>query len=358
MRKNERMISMKKLLCLFMAAVSVLTVLAGCAGKPADPTTVPTEVTQSPEEAAVYKVLMIGQSLAQDTIWLLYDVLKAEMPDKEFVVGDIYKSTDLGEHVENIKANAPVYVYYEYTEAGRRRYEDYTIDDALKGQQWDLIMFNDATYNTTQARDYEDGDHEFMIDHIRKTAAPGYRLAYNATGARPTSAELYTPGRAKAPENNRENLIARFDGGKRNLYYSMICANIEKYIETNEEFDLVFYTGTALQYASETHGVPEALPERTIDLYRDYVHLSDFGRLLVAYQLYAQIYGLEELTEVNVDVIKARDRATSREQVFGDLQITQEGKDAIIASVNYALKNPNTAPPQTAREPAMLEPLP
>ena len=38
-------------------------------------------------------------------------------------------------------------------------------------------------------------------------------------------------------------------------------------------------------------------------------------------------------------------------------EITQEGKEAIIASVNYALKNPNTNPPQTARQPATLEPI-
>ena len=307
-------------------------------------------------EKPVYKVLMIGQSLAQDTVWFLYDVLKAEMPDREFLVGDIYKSIPLKEHKKNIMENAPTYIYYECSAEGRKRYKDHTIDAALKSQRWDLIIFNDATYPTTQEREFLDGDHEFMIDHIRKTAAPGYRLAYNATGARPTSAELYAPGRAQPPENNRKNLIERFEGGKRNLYFSKVCANIKKYIETNKEFDLVFHTGTALQYASETHGVPEALPERTIDLYRDYVHLSDFGRLLVAYQVYAQIFGLEELTQVNVDMIKAADRATEREQAFGDLQITQEGKDAIIASVNYALKNPNTEPPQTAREPAILEP--
>ena len=144
-------------------------------------------------------------------------------------------------------------------------------------------------------------------------------------------------------------------GGSRNLYYDKICANIKKYIETNEEFDYVFHTGTAIQYASETHGVPEADLLRDYELYRDYVHLSDFGRLLVAYQIYAQIFTPEKLENVKVNLIKKEMRATSLEQNFGDLEITQKHKDAIIASVNYALQHPNEVPPQTARPAAILE---
>lgn len=97
--------------------------------------------------------------------------------------------------------------------------------------------------------------------------------------------------------------------------------------------------------------------EREYDLYRDYTHLSDFGRLIVAYQIYAQLFGLEELTQVNVNLIEDHMRATSREKAFGDLEITEAHKAAIIASVNYALKNPNQAPAQTARTQAVLEPL-
>lgn len=348
---------MKKILCLCMAGISIFTGLAGCAGGSSVQTEpAATELTQSPEEAAVYKILMIGQSLAQDTVWQLYNVLKAEMPDKEFFVADIYASIALGDHKKNILENAAVYHYYEFSAAGKTHTESYTIDAALKAQQWDLIIFNDATYPSTQEAEFLDGDHAFMIEHIRKTAAPGFRLAYNATWANPTSAELYKPERRQPPESFRGNYMSRFNGN-RNLYYSMICENMKKYIETNEEFDLVFHTGTAIQYASETHGVPEADPNRNYDLYRDYVHLSDLGRLIAAYQVYAQYFGLEELTSVNLDVVEANMRATYREEAFGDLVLTQQHKDAIIASVNYALKNPNTIPPQTAREPAFLEPL-
>ena len=132
---------------------------------------------------------------------------------------------------------------------------------------------------------------------------------------------------------------------------------METYIEPNEDFDFVFHSGTAIQYASEVHGVPEAAEDRNYELYRDYTHLSDFGRLMVAYQWYAQIFGLEELREVHVDLIRAVMRATYGEQAYGDIVITDRHKAAIIASVNYALQNPNQAPTDTIRDTAVLEPL-
>ena len=354
---------MKKLLCLCMAGISMLTGLAGCAAPPSETTPVstepvPTEVTQPPEEASVFKVLLIGQSLGQDTVWLLETVLKAEMPDKEFVVGDIYESIALGDHRKNILNDAAVYKYYKFTNGTYTKMEGVSINMALRDEWWDVIIFNDSTYATTQASEFQDGDHAFMIKHIRENAIPGYRLAYNATGANPTSAILWTgPDRRKAEVGVHQRFEREF-GGSRNLYYDRICSNIETYIETNEEFDLVLHGGTALQYASETYGVPEADVERKYDLYRDYVHLSDFGRLIVAYQLYAQMFGLEKIEDVKVDMIRQDMRATDRERKFGDLEITQKHKDALIASVNFALANPNKVPEQTARPAAILEPLP
>lgn len=304
-------------------------------------------------EEKVRKVLLIGQSLGNDTVWLLYDVLRAEMPDQEFVVGNIYASVYLAQHRKNIEANEPAYYYYKFADDTLVTTEGYTIDAALKDEKWDLIIFNEGTYPSTQEKEFVDGDHAFMIDHIRKTAEPGFLLAYNTTGANPTNALLWGEDRRRPPANVQERFMREF-GGSRNKYYDALCANFRKYIETNEEYDLVFHTGTALQYASETYGIPEADPQRNYDLYRDYVHLSDFGRLMVAYQLYAQLFGLEKLEDVKVQVVKEEHRHKESKR-FGDLQITQQHKDAIIASVNWALANPYKVPEQTARPEAFLK---
>lgn len=346
---------MKKFLCFCMAGVTAMMGFAGCTSAPADTTAPDTTAvaTQPPEEAKVFKVLLIGQSLGQDTVWLLQQVLSTEMPDKEFLVADIYESIALGQHKANIQQDAAIYHYHKFTDAGHDHMQGVSIYQALKDEVWDLILFNDATYPTTQAKEFEDGDHAFMIDYIRENAAPGFKLGYNATWANPTDAKLWDESRRSIPENVHERYATVF-GGSRNKYYECICNNIKTYIETNKEFDIVVHPGTAIQYASETYGVPEGSLDHNYELYRDYVHLSDYGRLLVAYQLYAEIFGLEKLETVNVDLVTADMRIHS-EQKYGDLVITQQHKDAIIASVNWALKHPNENPPQTAREPAILE---
>lgn len=346
---------MKKLIALFLCAVFVPGCFAGCGTDDSTPETTAAP-TQSPEEAAVFKVLMIGQSHAQDSVWLLYEVLKAEMPDQEFLVVDVYQPIDMNEHVQNLKTDAAVYDYCENRDGTVNTIENYRLSVAIRQEQWDLIIFNEATWPQIQDSQHTDGDIQFLTDYIRQNAIPGYKLAYNATWSHPVTNVVYGEGRANAPDGFRSKYEQLF-GGDKIKHFAQVCHVIETYVETDPDYDFVFHSGTAIQYASETHGVPEGDPERSYDLYRDYTHLSDFGRLIVAYLIYAQIFGLEELTEVNVNVIKEHMRATQREKAFGDLVITEAHKQAIIASVNYALKNPNKAPPQTARESAILEPL-
>jgi len=345
---------MKKFLCLCMAGISAVMGLAGCAGAPGETTPATTVATQPQEEADVFKILMVGQSLAQDTVWFLEQVIRTEMPDRKVLVADVYESLALEDHRKNIENGAAIYHYYKFSDGTMHHMQNVTIESALRDEWWDLIIFNDSTYATTQASEFEDGDHAFMINYFRETAKPGFKLAYNATWANPTDALLWDNDRRDIPANVHERFAREF-GGSRNLYYDKICANIKQYIENNPEYDMVFHPGTAIQYATETHGVPEAALDRNYELYRDYVHMSDYGRLLVAYQLYAQLFGLEKLEAVNVDVIKAEQRFSNRESKYGDIEITQQHKDAIIASVNYALAHPNEVPPQTAREPAFLQ---
>ncbi len=344
---------MKKTVVLLLAAVLLMGLFSGCGEKTPEETTVP---TQSPEEAAVFKILMIGQSHAQDSVWLLFDVLKAEMPDKEFLVVDVYRPTNLDEHVTNIKNRAPLYDRYVNRSGEVEHTPNVTITDVIMEENWDLVVFTEAAWNQTQDQHYKDGDFAFMIRHIRDYVTPGCKLAYNATWAQPVTKLLYGADRRTAPASFRSQ-FSQYFGGDRLAHFAQICKMMETYVETNDAFDIVFHSGTAIQYASETFGVPEAEEGHSYELYRDYTHLSDFGRLMVAYLWYAQIFGLEEINDVKVDVIPKAMRATSREQAYGDLQITDEHKAAIIASVNFALAHPNEAPEQFVRDTAILEPL-
>lgn len=347
---------MKKMLTFALCAVLAFGMLSGC-GNAAAGESQPTEYTQSPEEAAVLKILMIGQSHAQDSVWLLADVLKAHMPDKEFLVVDVYQPLTIAQHIENIKTDAAVYDYIEFRGDGTyHKLEGYRISVALKQEQWDLIIFNEATWPQINDTTHTNGNIQWLTDYIRETAAPGFQLAYNATWSHPVTNIVYEEGRATPPDIMPTRYLELF-GGDKLEHFAKLCQIIETYVETDPDYSYVFHGGTALQYAAETHGVPEGDRERKYDLFRDYTHLSDFGRLIVAYQIYAQLFSPEGLTEIKIDKIPRNMRATSREQAFGDVEITQAHKDAIIASVNYALENPNKAPEQVIRQEAIMEPL-
>ena len=304
------------------------------------------------------KILMIGQSHAQDASWLVYEALKAQMPDREFLVADTYKSTNLAEHVQNIKNEVAGYTYYEFTESGKyTETTKTTINAAVVKHDWDLIVFNEATWpQVIGEHEYTDGDFDYFTNYIKEHATPGYKFAYNATWAQPIAAGLYdtTAGRRETTATFRETFTKNF-GGNRLTHFKIISKRMKDFVEVDPDYDLVIHSGTAIQYASETLGVAECDPTWTYELYRDYTHLGDFGRLLVAYQWYAQIFGLEKLETVEVETIAENMRVPGARDK-GDITVTDEMKNAIIASVNYALKHPNEAPPQM-RETPILEPL-
>ena len=118
----------------------------------------------------------------------------------------------------------------------------------------------------------------------------------------------------------------------------------KKYLVNHTGFDKIIYNAKPIQYAWDVLGVPEWDDLQQMDLFRDYTHLSDFGRLIVAYQWYAQMFNIQELDAVNVDVIPARLRATSRQSRLGDLEITQKHKDILMESVNATLQDPFAMP--------------
>ena len=78
------------------------------------------------------------------------------------------------------------------------------------------------------------------------------------------------------------------------------------------------------------------------NLWRDYTHLADFGRLIAAHSFYTQFTG-EPITQVNIDRIPAELRHR-RARELGDLEITEEMKQVLIAAANHALEDPWTVP--------------
>ena len=334
---------MKKIIALLLCSVLTLSLFAGCQ-TPAENPPDTTPVTQSPEDAAVLKILNIGNSHGQDSAWLLYDVLKAEIPEQEILVADLYYSGALAEHVDNAKKDAPVYNYYENTSGKWSTTQNTTIAYGLQAHYWDYVVFNESSRHLGLDKWMTNGNLEWFIDYIDQQLNYDYKLVYNMTWSNPTDDTFYTdPNRMQPPSTFRDSYLIDY-GFNRVRHYNALVKKTKQYIEPNEAFDHVLHLATPVQYATEILKAPQADSMRIMDMYRDYTHLSDFARLLVAYMWYAELFGISEITDVKIDVIPANMRATSREKAMGDLEITKEHKEIIIESVSHALKNPLSIP--------------
>ncbi len=306
------------------------------------------------EEDQVMKILSIGQSHSQDSIWLLQEVLQTEMPDEEFFVAECLRSVTMVDHVKNANNDTAVYSYCVNTDGEWVWNENWTIRQALQAQRWDYVVINESSrylgLESTMKKGYVTQMAEFVHDNIDYD----FKLLYNWTWTTPTDQTFYDENFEPLPSSTFWGNYQKDYQADRTVHYDSMLAMLEKYVIPVEGIDGVLYSATPIQYATEVMGVPQAevtdedltkLPYSLADhsMYRDYIHLSDYGRLYIAYLWYAQLYGLTAIEEVNVDVIEAHLRQW-RWVSQGDVVLTQQMKDWIVEAVNYTLEHPTQMP--------------
>ena len=308
------------------------------------------------------KILNISNSHGEDAVFLLYDVLKNEMPSREFFIAECYFSGALTEHVENAKENREVYKYTYWTDNERQTLDGInnpsayfteeerlyalahqklcSIEYALKKEKWDIIMFNESCRHLGLESIMEKGLIDWFINYIYSIIDYKPTLLFETTWSNPTDDVMYTdPSRQTAPASFRDTYLRNY-GYNRVNHYNKMMELTKKYVLPNPAFDLVIDTATPIQYATEVLGVPLSSTDRVFDAYRDYTHISDCARVIAAYAIYTQLFGIKELTEIKTPGVNAFDRPTYREISLGDLIFTDKHKKVILESVNHTLKHP------------------
>ena len=328
----------------------VCLLLAGCA--PAADTTpestqdsTPTEATEdtvpaateSPEEAQVLKILTIGNSQSSDATMILYDVFKAQNPELQVVLGHTYLADGTIElQAGKMTLEEKVFEYRKNTSGTWEKTLDVAMKTVLKDDQWDIITIQEDSFLAGQNSSFDNIYIQAIMGYIDGIVEHPHKFVWNMTWACSNDETFYAGSYVPQPPEGFKDNFKRAYNFSSGAQLQQMLTQVNNHILTNEQFAYVIPSGTAVQYAQIMLDVPQT------ELYRDYTHLLDFGRTLVAYLWYAQITG-ETLTEVKLDIFPEELRPKLYKQ-YGDLEITEEMKQIIVETVNGTLKAPLELP--------------
>ena len=280
------------------------------------------------------KILTLGHSLAVDSGHMLNLVANAEGYDQELVVATLYYSgCALWRHVNYLTNDTPAYSLYLSSTATPNKppviLKDFTMKDALLYDDWDIIIMQGGAFEIAEQDKYTDGKIQTIQNYVNQYKTnPDAIFAWHMPWVFPTVDELrnlypYSPNTfvTNYQKYNDDRLV----------FYDAITDCVEANIVTDDSFVFVIPTGTAIENAMSSY-----MDE--FDIYRDYSHVNDFGRVIAAYTWYCKLVGLDHLKEIKLDAIpKAFFKSTTG---TADRVLTEAEKLIILESVNNALAEP------------------
>jgi len=318
-------------------------------------------------EEGTLKILLLGNSHGVDATRMLYEVFYNEAPEKKVVIGTLYYSgCSVLQHKQHASGNLEVYDYYKNDGSQPNRTwvsKKSTILNALEDEQWDIILMQQMNSDAGLEGNYVAANWKYVADYLLNNQDVEPKLGFHVTWANPDDYELYLND--DAPYNiryiatyanpagwrtNHEKWFPDADGKyDTDVMYGEIMRLTQKYLVDSTDFlgRDYFDDQYLMNSATPIHYALKVLGREQLDLYRDYTHMSDYGRLICAYQWYAQLMGLEEITQVKMDTIPtslANDKSNYPVLTDGVYPVTQDMKDDLIESVNWALKNPWNIP--------------
>lgn len=364
---------MKRLLALLLAAVLCMSVFAGCgAKKPEQPAQqeTPGENNLPPvEDDGVMRILLIGHSLGVDSIFMFPDICKSE-GITDMVVGFLYHSgCQVVQHLDYAKANAPQYAYYEYDlskDDGWQRakadgsfeycpagaandiyIEDGTIAQTLEfgisRHDWDRVILQAGSSESAGQKTswYTSHGHEVdLAGHVKSLRE--YVLSKDIE---PRSVPKFSwnmvwssPKDPAVRSQSTNDMMDRLYEGSELKYYETMAKNCKDVVVPSYDWEFVFPNGTTIQ------NLKSSTWENAL-LYRDYAHVTDFGRWAAAYTWYCVMFD-KDITECKLEPMNHRvvlDQLSRQYQK--NLEWTQEQKDLMIEAVGNALKSPYAMTP-------------
>ena len=292
--------------------------------------------TESPEEAKALKVLTLGHSLAVDSGHLLNLICAAEGTGEyeEVVIGTLYYAgCTMQQHVNFMKEDSKEYWLYvsssKTPDEPPKVMKDVDMLLALEYDCWDIIVMQDGVFEIAEAASYTNGNVQILQDYVNKNKTNvSVRFAWHMTWVPPTDHTLLDtyPHEPNPYYSNYENY-----NNDRSTMYNEVVKCVKEYVATDETFEFIIPSATAFENALSSY-------MKETDIHRDWVHATDFARMITSYVWYCKLMGIEKLNELKVSSVPRAMLNTITgvdEWVLTDLE-----KDLILESVNNALEHP------------------
>ena len=344
---------MKRMIAMLLSFILLLGIFNGCGNKE-------TKTSQKVEDDGIMKILLIGHSTGMDSAYMLPAVAKNEGVEK-LVVGMLYHSgCRLGQHVEYLTQDAAQYAYYEFDiekqdawlradsqgnflacepfAANDIYIEDGSIAQTMKfgiqRHDWDIVVMqggvletaneNDGVYTPNFAADIKTIQEYVEANDIEP--ATRHKYAWNMIWEYPTDPSVWRA-------SDKEMMGQLFGGDV--LNHRQAIADTTKNIIKPEENFTWFMPSAATKWNAEKLGMASG------ELHRDYIHGSDFTRMMVGYLWYCVLFD-KKIDDCALAPISSKLLFDLKMHNTGtDLVLTDSQKTILKESIKNALANPH-----------------
>ena len=195
-------------------------------------------------EANRLKVLMIGNSFADDTINYAYEIAKnSGIPEENILVADIYiGGCSLATHWSNAQSNAAAYRFGLEKEGwfDGSSYTNWTMEQAIKYADWDFITFQQNSGNSGGVNSYACLQNlmDYVYDIATNTennpnANPNVKFVWHQTWA--------------YQQDSTSSAFATYNNDQMNMYNAILSC-LKSQVLT-KDFVAIIPNGTAIQNA-------------------------------------------------------------------------------------------------------------
>ena len=242
------------------------------------------DVTVAP--ANKLKVLMIGNSFADDTINYAYEIAKnSGIPEENILIADIYiGGCSIDTHWNNAQTNAAAYRFGLEKEGwfDGSSYTNWTMEQAIMYADWDFITFQQNSGNSGNPNTYSNLQN--LMDYVWDIATD----EINNPNANPNVKFVWHQTWAYA--QNTTNSAFQYYSNSQTVMYNSIISSM-KLAVLNKDFAAIIPNGTAIQN-SRTSTIGDTLTRDQYD------HLShDAGRYIAAMGLVGTLTG-RDMTQI------------------------------------------------------------